>query len=361
VGTALAGLGAILQTFQNTLAVQLMVDLRLGWVTILELVRQLVLVIGIVVLVLLDAELAAFLALLIPASLVSVALTVWLVRGQVPMRPAFDWSEWRVLIRDVLPFAAIVLVTLVYFRVALILLSLVSTPRETGYYGAAFRITEVLITVPQLAVVSAFPIFVRAARDDSQRLAYGVGRMFHAMIVLGVAMALALVLGASFVIDVIAGPGFEPAAGVLRIQAVTLVAVFVVVTFNYVFLSLRLHRTMLLITGGALVLNAVGAGILGAAHGARGAALATMVADLIAAVAGGVALRNAGLPVGRWLRVVPRVALAAVPAGAVWFVPIGALPKAAIGVAVYGIGLIVLRAIPEELLVEARRLRRKTA
>jgi O-antigen/teichoic acid export membrane protein len=277
------------------------------------------------------------------------------------MRPAFDWSEWRVLFRDVLPFAAIVLVTLIYFRVALIVLSLVSTPRETGYFGASFRITEVLISIPQLAAASAFPIFVRAAQDDRERLAYGVGRMFHAMVVLGTGLAIALVLGASFVIAVIAGPDFAPAAGVLRIQAVTLLAVFLVVTFNYALLSLRQHRTMLLIIGGALAVNAIGAGVLGASHGARGAAVATMVADVIATLASGVALSRAGLPVARWLRVVPRVALAAVPAGALWFAPIGDLPKAAIGVAVYVLGLVLLRAIPEELLVEARRLRRSSA
>ena len=76
--------------------------------------------------------LVRFLALPIPASLVAVGVTVWLVRDEVPMRPSFDWGEWRVLIRDVLPFAAIVLVTLVYFRVALIVLSLVSTPARPG-------------------------------------------------------------------------------------------------------------------------------------------------------------------------------------------------------------------------------------
>ena len=68
------------------------------------------------------------------------------------------------------------------------------------------------MSVPQLLVVSAFPIFVRAARDDSERLAYGVGRMFHAMLILGVGFALVLVLGAPFVIDVVAGPAFGPAA-----------------------------------------------------------------------------------------------------------------------------------------------------
>jgi O-antigen/teichoic acid export membrane protein len=358
IGTALAGAGMVIQTFQNTLAVHLMVDLRLGWVTILELVRQFVTVVGIVVLVLAGATLVPFLALLIPASLVAVGVTIWLVRGEVPMRPSFDWGEWRALMRDVLPFAALVLVTLVYFRLALIMLSLVSTTEDTGYFGASFRVTEVLITIPQLAAASAFPIFVRAARDDSERLAYGVGRMFHAMTVLGAGIALALVLGATFVIDVIAGPDFAPAAAVMRIQAVTLFVVFLVVTFNYALLSLRQHRTMLIIMGCALVLNAVGAGILGAAHGARGAALATMVADVIVLGATGWALWRLDFPVARWLTVVPRVALAAAAGGALWFAPVPDVAKAVIGAAVFGLMLLILRAIPEELAVEIRRLRK---
>ena len=269
-----------------------------------------VMVVGILVLVLAGASLVPFLALAIPASLAAVGLTVWLVRNEVPLRPGFDWGEWRLLIRDVLPFAAVVLVSLIYFRVALIVLSLVSSARETGFFGASFRVTEVLMSVPQLLVVSAFPIFVRAARDDSERLSYGVGRMFHAMLILGVAFALVLVLGAPFVIDVVAGPAFGPAAPVMRgDQAVTLLVVFLVVPLNYALLSLREHRTMLIITGGALAINAAGAAWLGAADGARGAAVGTLVADMIGLVATGYAVARLGLPVGRWLAVVPRVAL----------------------------------------------------
>ena len=358
IGTALAGFGAILQTFQNTFAVQLMVDLRLGWVTVLELVRQVVTVVGIVVLVVVGAGLVPFLALLIPASLISLAMTVWLVRGEVPMRPSFEWEEWRTLVRDVLPYAALVLVTLIYFRLALIILSLVSTARETGYYGASFRVIEVLISVPQLAVATAFPIFVRAARDDRDRLAYGGGRMFEAMAALGLAFAIAFALGAPFVIEVIAGAEFAPAADVLQIQSVTLLLVFLIVPINFVLLSLRAHRAMLTITGCALALNALGAALLGASNGARGAALATTVADAIALVASGWVLARLGLPVRRWLAVVPRLGLAAIPAAALWFAPIGDVAKASIALTTYVVMLVVLRAIPEELRVEARRLRR---
>jgi O-antigen/teichoic acid export membrane protein len=234
---------------------------------------------------------------------------------------------------------------------------LISDADETGFFCASFRVTEVLILVPQLAAASAFPIFVRAARDDQERLSYGVGRMFESMVVLGLGVALALVLGASFVIDVIAGPDFGPAAGVMRIQAVTLFVVFLVVTLNYALLSMRRHRAMLLVTSAALVINAAGVLVLGSSHGARGAALATMVADVVGLIATGWVLSRLGLPVARWLRGIPRIALAVVPAVALWFAPLPDVAKAVIGLTVYSMMLVILRAVPEELLVELRRLR----
>ena len=143
----------------------------------------------------------------------------------------------------------------------------------------------------------------------------------------------------------------------MRIQAVTLLVVFLVVPLNYALLSLREHRTMLIITGGALAINAAGAAWLGAADGARGAAVGTLVADMIGLVATGYAVSRLGLPVGRWLAVVPRVALAVAPAIAMWFVPVPDLAKAALAAVIYGVMVLIVRVIPEELMVELRRLR----
>ena len=42
VGTLLAGIGLVVQNLQSTLGIALMVRLRLGWVTLLELIRQVV-------------------------------------------------------------------------------------------------------------------------------------------------------------------------------------------------------------------------------------------------------------------------------------------------------------------------------
>ena len=214
-GTALAGFGAIIQTFQNTLAVQLMVDLRLGWVTVLEFVRQVATVVGIAVLVVL---IGAGPRLVLRRADPCVAGRgrgdrIGWSAARCRCGRSFALGEWRVLAARRAPVRRDrARSRSCYFRVALIMLSLVSDADQTGYFGASFRVTEVLISVPQLAVAGAFPIFVRAARDDRDRLAYGVGRMFHSMAVAGVGMASRSCLGATFIIAVVAGADFAPAA-----------------------------------------------------------------------------------------------------------------------------------------------------
>ena len=114
---------------------------------------------------------------------------------------------------------------------------------------------------------------------------------------------------------------------------------------------------MLIITVVALAINAACAASIRSADGARGAAVGTLVADMIGLVATGYAVSRLGLPVGRWLAVVPRVALAVAPAIAMWFVPVPDLAKAALAAVIYGAMVLIVRVIPPELMVELRRLR----
>ena len=85
LGVLLAGIGLVFQVWQGTLAIPLMVDLRFGWTSLFELLRQLLISALIVVFVISDAGLLAFLASPIPASVVVLALTIALFRAQVPM------------------------------------------------------------------------------------------------------------------------------------------------------------------------------------------------------------------------------------------------------------------------------------
>ncbi len=362
VGTVLAGIGFVFQSVQSVLAVPLMGELRLGWVALLDLLKQVVTVVLIFALVIAGASLLPFLAIPIPAGMVIVVATAILVRGDVPLVPAFHTGEWRALLRDTVPFAAATVVGVIYFRVAIVIMSVVASARETGYFSASFRVIEVLTVVPQLLVGAAFPIFARAARDDHRRLSYGVGRVLDVSVIVGAAIAVPLILGAPFVIDVIAGSQFHPAVPVLRIQAVALVASFAAATFGYALLSLRLHREVLAMFVVALVLSSGLTIGLGSVDGARGAAVATTSAELGLALAGGLLVARSKAQLRPALGTLMRVLVAAGVAVTPLLIPgLSTAVRLVAGSCIYVALLVLLRAVPDELWVELRRMRHSLA
>lgn len=359
-GTLVAGIGMLLAMVQATLAADLMVRMRLVWLTVIELLRQVLVAFGIVILAVAGATLLPFFATLIPAGLVVLVLTVVLVRGDIQTRPSFDVGEWWSILRQIVPYAAATALTSVYLRVAVIIVSLQGTERETGYYGVAFRITEVLLLVPNLIVSTAFPIFARAARDDRERFTYAVQRMYETGLLLGGWIASVLIAGAPFAIDVVAGSDFGPSADVLRIQALALLVTFVSATFLYALLTLHRHLVLLLVTGSAFVINVVLVTLLLPIGGIDMAALATVIAELTLLVGAGAFLRRdmPGLRVGsrttvRALLVFGvTVAIAAIPG-------IPSLVLMVLAALAYPALALIAGAVPEEIVVEARRVLRR--
>lgn len=280
IGVFAAGAGFLVQVVQTLLVVPLQGSLRFGWVTFAELLRQVVTVVGIVALVLAGAGILPFFFLQIPAAGAALVLTVVLVRRLIPLRPAIDPAEWWPLLKDTLPYAAAIAVNSAYFRIAVVILSLVATEIETGYFATSFRVMEVLIAVPPILIGAAFPILARAARDDGARLAYATGRLLEIGLILGLWTLLALELAAEPIMDVLAGEEGEGSVPVLRIQAVAIVATFVAVAAGFPLLSLRRHRELLLANLAALCASVGLTFALAPAHGARGAAIATVAAEL---------------------------------------------------------------------------------
>jgi O-antigen/teichoic acid export membrane protein len=260
------------------------------------------------------------------------------------------------MVRDALAFSMAAAVGVVYFRAAIIITSLVASAYETGLFGAAFRIVDVIIVVPALIVGAGFPIFSRAARDDHARLAYALQRTFEASLVLGGAIALGLALGASLAIDIVAGAKFAGAESVLRIQTIALLCAFASAAWGYGMLSLRLHRQALFVTVTALALNAALTLALVPGLGADGAAIAVACGEAFVAVAEAVILWRQEPELGPRFGRAARVGVALGLGGAVALIP--DLPVAvlvALGLSVYVVALLALRAIPEEVIVEGRR------
>lgn len=360
LGVLLGGVGLVLQSVQSAYSISLQSRLRLGWVALADFIRQMVGVLLIVVLVLVGAELLPFFAIPIVTGIVVVAITVPLVRGDIPLSPAFRRGHWLVLLRDILPFSAAIAAAAVYFRVAIVMVSLLATGEQLGYFSASFRVIEALSGIPALIVGAALPIFSRAASNDPARLRYAVGRVFDVSLILGAWIALELAVGSELAIEIIGGSKFAPAADLLAIQGIALGALFVGSVWSYALLSIGRYGDILRIyVVGLSMGSALVAGLI-VADGARGAAIGIAITELAITIAGALFLRRARPDLIPSMRTLWRVALAGALAVAPALVSgLSAVALIPISTAIYVGVLAALGAIPPELMHAMRHWQKR--
>jgi O-antigen/teichoic acid export membrane protein len=211
----------------------------------------------------------------------------------VSFSPSFHLGRLWSLLRETVPWAVISAVNVVYFRVSIVLMSIVASALQTGYFATSFRITEVLVGIPGLVIGAAFPILARAHRDDRDRFEFASGRIFELALIAGAWLVVCLEVGAAFAIHVLAAQKADPAILVLRIQGVAVLATFVAVACGFPLLTLRRYRAVLASNLGALAISAVLTLALAPSLGARGAAIAALVAESGLAISQAVMLKRA--------------------------------------------------------------------
>jgi O-antigen/teichoic acid export membrane protein len=351
VGTALAGTGVFIVAIANAVLVPLTVQLRNGGLALVDLLRQVVTLAGVALLVAAGAHLTPFFAVQIVVGLAVVAVTPLLVGRQALVRPRFDRAEQRILLGTALPVAAALALGQIYFRLVIVLMSLISSPQQTGYFGGSLRAMEALIVFPVLVAGVALPLLAAAARNhDLARLRYAIEGLGEGAVIAGVLVVLVTFRAAEPVMKAVGGPAFGPSGAVLRIQVVALgfIALYQIWTVSLVALSRQ--RELILTNALGLTGVAVFAAILIPPLGARGGAIASVLGD---AVLAGLIYWRLHQSTGRVtvrLGFLARVAVAAAVAAAALLIPgLPDLAAAAVaGLLFLGVGHLI-GMVPSEL------------
>src|SRR3954454_9623997 len=279
LGTVVAGIGVFTYGAQGVASVPLAAELRLGWVTAAEVTRQIVFVAALAACVLADASIVWLLGATIPAGIAGTAVLAWALRGRGIWHPAFDLAAWRRILRDAIPVGLAGAIYSAYFRVVILMMSVIAAAVETGYFALSFRVVEVLVAVPALITGSMLPIFARAAHGDEPRLVFAFGRTYDMAVVCGVGLTLLTFAGAPLAMAVLTGDAASPATEVLKIQSFTLIAVAINSAYGAVLISLRRHRDLVTISLVTLVITVIAVAILVPAADARGGAYAALIGE----------------------------------------------------------------------------------
>ena len=350
-GTALAGTGLFIVALANALLLRLTVELRNAGLAFVDFLKQLITLAGVALLVLLGSHLTPFFAIQIVVGLIVVAVTPLLVGWRDALvLPRFDRAEQRVLLTRALPVAAAIVLGNVYFRLVIVLMSLISAPRQTGYFGGSLRAMETLVSIPILVAGVALPLLAAAARDDRARLRYAIEGLGEGAVVAGVLVWLVTARAAEPVMAIIGGPAFRPAGAVLRIQVGALMFIALYQIWTAALIALGRQRELILTNTLGLVGVAVFAVVLVPLFGAKGGAAASVLGDALLACLIYWRLHGAGVRVAMRIGFLARVVVAAgVASAALLFPGLPDLLAAALaGVLFIGVGHLI-GMLPEEL------------
>jgi O-antigen/teichoic acid export membrane protein len=348
VGLALGAAGYLLAALQGSYSVALSGTLRLTTLAGIDGLRSLATTALLIALVLAGSGLTGFYFVAAVVQGLALAVTARFVRGEVPLRPAFERARWRMLLHETAVYAVASALGAIYFQVALVSMSLLDAGRQTGYYAIAFRIVDLANGVPWLLAGSVLPVLAVAA-SEPERLRYVAGRVFEGAVIAGGWFAIVIVIGARFGIEVIAGAAGQPSIGVLRIMGIGVTATFLVSSWGFVLLALRMHRALVIANAGALALAIALSVVLIPMLHAQGGATTSAVLELTLASSYVAILSRRGIvPPPRFLvRFAPALAVG-LGVGALLLL-VHPVVAVAIGSLAYFSVLWSLRAIPSEL------------
>lgn len=130
--------------------------------------------------------------------------------------------------------ATLMILSVLYQRSGLLLLSMLTDDAVAGWYSAATRVLEALKLIPGAFFGAVFPMLAaNAAVAQPGKLRRAYARGFTALVALSILLAALTAILARPLIATLYGPGYEPAADALRLMAWSLP--LTVFTFKYSF------------------------------------------------------------------------------------------------------------------------------
>jgi O-antigen/teichoic acid export membrane protein len=255
----------------------------------------------------------------------------------------------RTLLGAGIPLALGFTIVAIYAQVDVVLLQLLKGFQMVGWYAAATRFIDAVAWIPQSAMGAVFPALAMVSAGQRRHLAFAYEKSYKMLAILGLPLAVGIGVTAPSLIHLAAPTGFDPAIPALQILAPSVVLLFVNNAFIYTLTAMNRQLDFTRLCVATLVVN-LGLNLaLIPPFGYLGAAVASTLTELVLLVGGWWLVRSQGLSL-RLIRSIVRVIGSAAVMGAVIF-SFRSWPLAAIvllAIAVYGTGLVALRALDAE-------------
>ena len=174
-------------------------------------------------------------------------LTAYLLATKFSLiKPAFDFALWREIIKKSWPLAVTIVLNLLYLKTDTLILSLIKSPGEVGLYGAAYRIIDVLTTLPFMFAGIILPILTSSWFEGRKEyFASVLQKSFDLMAIFSLPIIAGTLILARPLIVLVAGEDFADSGLILKILIFALVAIFLGCMFAHAVIAIGKQKKMI--------------------------------------------------------------------------------------------------------------------
>ncbi|RLJ03958.1 MAG: hypothetical protein DRP08_02680, partial [Candidatus Aenigmatarchaeota archaeon] len=135
------------------------------------------------------------------------------------VKPQFeiDFRLWRYLFREALPLALSSVIWVIYYRIDVVMLSMMIGDAEVGLYSAAYKLCEPLSLIPGALMTSLFPVMSASFKTSRGKLEQSYRLSFKYLLIITLPIAIVVSLLSDKIIMMIYDAEFAGSAIALKI------------------------------------------------------------------------------------------------------------------------------------------------
>jgi len=240
------------------------------------------------------AGVVVFAVVFMSVKIVDLAFGYYLLASRVvASRPRFDFGFLREIQRNALPIGIYAVTVEIYWYADIILLEMLSSDLQVGWYSAGYKLFEALLILPVIICQAVSPQLSRLFVSDRAEHRNLMRRILKFAFIISVVVICCGFIVADDLVEFLYGSDFQPAAAGLKILLIGFLFTFLHFVLYAVLISIDQQSTLARMSLIGLMFNIIANLLLIPSYGLIGAAGATVASEFLIFLFGYIYLHRA--------------------------------------------------------------------
>ncbi len=253
--------------------------------SIAEFISRVVLIGVLFLIITWQTSFVATMGLIVIPNLVFTLFLFFGAKQDVDIKPAYDWTMWKIIIIKMWPIAISILFNVVYLKGDLLILASYRSQSEVGLYGSAYRVVDIIAQTSMLFMGIVLPLLAASwSQKNLEQFKKRAQKSFDGLFLLAIPSICGIAFLAPQLMTLISGKEFVLAGIPLKILSLAIFGVFLGSFFGHVAVAIDQQKRTIWVYLSCAILTLVGYFVFIPLYGMTGAAWMSAFSEIYVGV-----------------------------------------------------------------------------